>query len=221
MTEQRIESIEERIRQHFEGESTGHDWHHINRVRNMALTLQKQEGGDPTIVEVAALLHDIDDHKFNGGNWEAGAEKARELLEEFDFPETLIAAVCHIIAHISYKGAAVATPMSTIEGKIVQDADRLDAIGAIGIARTFAYGGHKGHPIYEPDQPPILHTTKEEYTKTSHTINHFYEKLLLLKDRMNTVTGKNIAEERHMFMVCYIKQFYKEWGKEPPWFEYP
>jgi uncharacterized protein len=207
-----IQAIEQQIRQQFEGESTGHDWHHINRVRTIALNIQETEGGDPTVVEVASLLHDIDDHKFNGGDWDAGATKARIILENLALEPSLIDHVCDIISNVSYKGAGVETPMHSIEGKIVQDADRIDALGAIGIARTFAYGGHKGHPIYDPKQPPTLHQTKEAYTKTSHTINHFYEKLLLLKDRMNTKTGRKIAEERHQFMENFLKQFYEEWG---------
>ena len=208
-----IQAIEQQIRQQFEGESTGHDWHHINRVRTIALEIQEIEGGDPTVVEVASLLHDIDDHKFNGGDWDAGANKARELLRKLGLADAFIDQVGDIISNVSYKGAGVETPMHSLEGKIVQDADRIDALGAIGIARTFAYGGHKGHPIYDPNQPPTLHETKEAYTKTSHTINHFYEKLLLLKDRMNTETGRKIAEERHQFMENFLKQFYEEWGK--------
>jgi len=164
-------------------------------------------------VELAALLHDIADWKFNDGDELAGPKQAALWLNKNKAPLKLVDAVCKIISTLSFKGANVATPMTTIEGKIVQDADRLDAIGAVGIARTFAYGGNKNRLIYHPDEAPVVHESFEHYKNNKgHTINHFHEKLLLLKDRMNTQTAKKIAEGRHSFMQNYLNRFYKEWN---------
>jgi uncharacterized protein len=161
---------------------------------------------------LAAWLHDIADHKYNNGDHTAGPREARKWLISQNLPQNAIDHVVLIIKEISFKGALVNTPMSTIEGKVVQDADRLDAIGAMGIARTFAYGGSKGHAMYEPDIKPISHSDFESYKSSkAPVINHFYEKLLLLKDLMNTETGKQMADERHRFMEVFLTKFYKEW----------
>ncbi len=201
------------VRQTLEGEGSGHDWWHIVRVWNLAKRIGAIEGADPFVVELAALLHDIADWKFHDGDLGAGARVARVWLEKQPVPKEIIVHICDIVEHVSYKGAGVATEMATLEGKIVQDADRLDAIGAIGIARTFAYGGHKNREMYNPEMPPTLHQSFEEYKNSiGTTINHFYEKLLLLKDRMNTATAKQIALERHQYMKEYLERFYKEWN---------
>jgi uncharacterized protein len=164
------------------------------------------------VVELSALLHDIADWKFHNGDDSIGPKVAEQFLTANHVERRVIDPVIEIIASISYKGAGVPTPMKTLEGKVVQDADRLDAIGALGIARTFAYGGHKNRLIYHPEEKPVLHQSFEDYKKNQgHTINHFYEKLLLLKDRMNTASGKRLAEARHQFMQTYLDQFYKEW----------
>jgi uncharacterized protein len=210
-----IEKTVTYVRETLEGEGSGHDWWHIYRVWHMAKHIAKDEEADLFIVELAALLHDIADWKFNDGDDDAGPKVAREWLEKLELDEDVISHVCQIIKDASFKGAGVTTQMSTKEGMIVQDADRLDAIGAIGIARTFAYGGHKSREMYNPDQKPTQHGSFYEYKKNqSHTINHFYEKLLLLKDRMNTNTAKRIAEGRHTFMEEYLERFYKEWEGE-------
>jgi uncharacterized protein len=199
------------------GESSGHDWWHIYRVWKMATRIAKDEHEiDIFVIELAALLHDIADHKFHDGDLTVGPKKAREWLLSIGVDSGVAEHVATIISEISFKGAKVATPMSTKEGSIVQDADRLDAIGAIGIARTFAYGGHKGQEMYDPAVKSHMHDSFESYTNNNNpTINHFYEKLLLLKDRMNTKTGKKIAEERHLYMKTYLDRFFNEWeGRE-------
>lgn len=171
-----------------------------------------EEGADLLVVELAALLHDIADWKFAGGDETAGPRAAREWLERLGVPTDVTNHVCAIIAQMSFKGAGVQSTMPTIEGKVVQDADRLDALGAIGIARAFAYGGHRGSPIHDPDLKPVLHTSFEHYKAgRGSTINHFHEKLLLLKDRMNTATGRRLARERHEFMVEFLQRFEREW----------
>jgi len=209
-----IQSIEKVVRLKFENEGTGHDWYHIDRVRRVALQIQEKEGGKKEVVELAALLHDISDHKFNGGDFTLGSTIANQILLEYNVDDVTRKHVVEIIDNVSYKGSGVEDVMDSIEGKIVQDADRIDAIGAIGVARTFAYGGSVGQLIYDPEVPPKQNQTTESYVKErSHTINHFYEKLLLLKDRMHTSTGKNIAQERTEFMENFLKQFYTEWGE--------
>jgi len=198
-------------------ESTGHDWWHVYRVWKTALNIAKhEEGADLFIVQLAALLHDIADWKFHGSNSDMGVKTATAWLNKIDADKETIERVCYIIKNISFKGANVRNKMNSKEGRIVQDADRLDAIGAIGIARTFAYGGYKNVPIYNPEVKPKYHQTFASYkASNSPTINHFYEKLLLLKDRMNTKTGKRLAEERDVFMRTYLKKFFREWeGKE-------
>jgi uncharacterized protein len=201
------------IKEMFAGEGSGHDWWHIYRVWQNALYLAREERADLAVVQLAALLHDIADWKFQDNQQDAGAQAARHWLEAQGAQESLIQAVCQIIQEISYKGAGVATPMSSTEGRIVQDADRLDAIGALGIARAFAYGGFKGREMHNPEIAPQLHASFEAYKKnTGPTINHFYEKLLLLKDRMNTAAGKRLAEERHRFMESFLDQFQREWN---------
>ncbi len=208
-----ISETETFIRQNFEGEGTGHDWWHIHRVRNTALTLGKVEKADLFIVELAALLHDVADHKFHDGDEEIGPATAQKWLQQLEVQPRIITAVCDIIRGISFKGAKVATPMKTIEGKVVQDADRLDALGAIGVARAFAYGGYKKRELYNPDILPEEHHSFEQYKKsTGPTINHFYEKLFLLKDRMNTDSGRKLAESRHIFMKQFVAQFMGEWN---------
>jgi uncharacterized protein len=203
---------ENHVHQKLEGEGSGHDWWHIHRVRNIALKLGKKEQADLFIVELAALLHDIADHKFHGGDEEIGPATARNWLESLKIEESVIEHVCEIIRDISFKGAEVETHMKTIEGKVVQDADRLDALGAIGIARAFAYGGHKGRELHNPNIPPENHDSFEQYKKsTGPTLNHFYEKLFLLKDRMNTISGRKLAEQRHRFMEDFVERFLSEW----------
>ena len=194
------------------GDGSGHDWWHIFRVWTLAKKIAVEEKAQVEIVELGALLHDIADWKFHDGDDSIGPAIAREFLNNQNVEPNVSDSVVEIISTVSYKGAGVATPMKTLEGKIVQDADRLDAIGALGIARTFAYGGYKNRLIYHPDEKPVLHESYEDYKKNEgHTINHFYEKLLLLKERMNTNTGKRIAEGRHKFMQSFLDQFYREW----------
>jgi uncharacterized protein len=208
-TDDIIEQTRQHVEAQLEGDGSGHDWWHIHRVWKLAIKLAETEGADRTVTELGALLHDIADWKFHNGDDSIGPKKARAWLENSGTDSSTIDAVCEIVATISYKGAGVPTPMRTLEGKVVQDADRLDAIGAQGIARTFAYGGHKNRLIY---QKPVLHQSFADYKKNDgHTINHFYEKLLLLKDRMNTEAGKKIAEERHLFMEQFLNRFFREW----------
>jgi uncharacterized protein len=178
----------------------------------MAKKIGESEDADMFVVELAALLHDIADWKFHGGDDTVGPKLARQILEKNAVFREIASHVCEIIGSLSFKGAGVKTDMKTLEGKIVQDADRLDAIGAIGIARAFAYGGHKDRPLYDPTMKPSVHTSKDDYFKNEGTtINHFHEKLLLLKDRMNTATAKGLAKDRHQFMEEYLERFIKEW----------
>jgi uncharacterized protein len=189
----------------------GHDWQHSQRVRTMALFLAEKENADVFIVELAALLHDIADAKFNDGDENAGPRKARNFLLSLNVEEKTIVQIENIIRNISFKSQNKLQENPSIEFCVVQDADRLDAIGAIGIARAFNYGGFRNRPIFDPDIKPNLNMNKEEYKKSNApTINHFYEKLLLLKDLMNTVTAKKIAEQRHKFMEKYLEEFFKE-----------
>ncbi len=207
-----IENTENYVKETLSKDASGHDWWHIYRVRNLALHIQKTEGGDKKIIELAALLHDIADWKFHDGDENIGAIKASTFLEKQDCDKQTISKVADIIQEISFKGAKVSTPMSSLEGRIVQDADRLDAIGAIGIARTFAYGGNKGREMYNPNIKAEMHDSFAAYKKNNGpTINHFYEKLLLLKDRINTSTAQKIAEERHQYMEKFLQEFYAEW----------
>lgn len=215
MSAQQLEKTRAFIKEKLAGEGTGHDWWHIERVYNNALAITRKEGGNEFIVQLGALLHDVADHKFHNGDDTIGPKIAREWLEEIEVEEQVIKEVERIVKEISFKGAKVKTPMSSMEGKIVQDADRLDAIGAIGIARAFAYGGYKGREMYNPEQLPVIHESFESYKKSEgHTINHFYEKLLLLKELMNTNEGKRMAQQRHNYMEGFLKQFYSEWNSE-------
>ncbi len=194
----------------------GHDWFHIERVYKNALLIAESEKCDVEIVQLGALLHDIADSKFHDGDETIGPRTARTFLETEKVEPTIIDHVIAIIENISFKGGKVERQFSSIELDIVQDADRLDAIGAIGIARTFNYGGFKNRALYNPEIAPNLSMTKDEYKNNeAPTINHFYEKLLLLKDKMNTETGKQIAQDRHRYMEDFLKQFYAEWeGKK-------
>ena len=194
---------------------SGHDWWHIKRVWNNSLKILKTESANLQIVELAALLHDIADSKFHDGDEEIGPERAGDFLRSQLLGEDIILQVQQIIRNMSFKASFGKITYHSKELEIVQDADRLDAIGAIGIARAFTYGGFKNREMYNPEIPASLQLSKEEYKKsTAPTINHFYEKLLLLKDKMNTETGKRMAEERHVFMEQYLQQFYKEWEGE-------
>ena len=193
----------------------GHDWFHVERVYRNAILISKNEVCNTAIVQLGALLHDIADSKFHDGDETVGPKMAREFLESQEVDEATIAHVINIIENISFKGGNFEKSFSSKELDIVQDADRLDAIGAIGIARMFNYGGFKNRVIYDPKIAPKNKMTKEEYKKNnSPTINHFYEKLFLLKDKMNTKTGKEIAKERHRYMEGFLSQFYAEWEGE-------
>jgi len=233
--EQIIQHTAAYVRQEFERDSSGHDWSHIHRVWKNALAICQHEQADIFTVELAALLHDLDDWKLfpplssplPPGRVPARVEgpgvradetplRAAAWLRQMEADPAISAHVCEIITHLSFKGARVENKISTIEGMIVQDADRLDAIGAVGIARAFAYGGHAGRPLYDPDAPPQMHQSFAQYKSSrSATINHFYEKLLLLKERMNTKTAKLIAEQRHAYMETFLERFMQEWdGKD-------
>jgi uncharacterized protein len=208
-----IERTVEHVRATLGGDSSGHDWWHVWRVWQTSLQIGRSELADLLVVQLAALLHDIADWKFHGGDETAGPRAARDWLAAQQVPGETTDHVCDIIAHLSFKGAGVQSQMTTLEGQVVQDADRLDAIGAIGIARAFAYGGHAGRAMYDPAIPPERHDSFAAYKKNSGpTINHFYEKLLLLKDRMNTETGKSLAAERHAFLEEFLRRFYSEWS---------
>jgi uncharacterized protein len=203
------------VQQKLENAEAGHDWFHIERVYKNALLIAEGENCDVSIVKLGALLHDIADSKFHDGDETVGPKVARAFLESQNASEETIVHVVNIIENISFKGGNFEKKFNSKELEIVQDADRLDAIGAIGIARTFNYGGFKNRPLYNPNVAPNLHMTKEEYKiNNAPTINHFYEKLLLLKDKMNTQTGKRIAKKRHEFMELFLSQFYAEWDGE-------
>ncbi|SDW07762.1 HD domain-containing protein [Flavobacterium degerlachei] len=193
----------------------GHDWFHIERVYKNAMLIAKNEVCDETVVKLGALLHDIADSKFHDGDESIGPETARTFLESEDVDQAKIDHVVKIIENISYKGGNFEKTFTSIELDIVQDADRLDALGAIGIARTFNYGGFKNRALYDPKISPNTKMTKEEYKNNeAPTLNHFYEKLLLLKNKMNTESGKQIAKERHRYMEGFLSQFYAEWYGE-------
>jgi uncharacterized protein len=213
------------VKETLKGVESGHDWFHIERVYKNALLIAPDEDVDEFIVILGALLHDIADAKFHNDDETIGPKKARQFLESETVDETIICHVENIIKHISFKNS-LDTESSSAQGKstekfsseelkVVQDADRLDAIGAIGIARCFNYGGFKNREIYNPEIEPNLNLSKTEYKNSdAPTINHFYEKLLLLKDKMNTKTGRRIAEKRHQFMELYLEQFFGEWNGE-------
>lgn len=207
-----INNVIAKVKLQLDGAEAGHDWFHVERVWKLARKIQEQEGGDSTVIELSALLHDIADPKFHQGDEELALKMSSEILSENRVQQEVIDQIIFIIKNMSFKNRGEVTENLPLELKIVQDADRLDAIGAIGIARTFNFGGFRNNLMYDPQISPKLNMTKEEYKKsTGTTINHFYEKLLLLRDLMNTTTGKKLAEERHQFMLDFLDQFYKEW----------
>ena len=201
------------VKEKLEGAEAGHDWFHIERVWKLSQKIADTEGGNREVVELAALLHDIADPKFHNGDETLALKISEELMNSLNVSQEVVEQVLFIIKNISFKNRGEIPENPPIELKIVQDADRLDAIGAIGIARTFNFGGFKNNLMYHPEIPPKLNMSKEEYKKNEGTtINHFYEKLLLLKDLMNTYSAKKIAAERHDFMLKFLEQFYKEWN---------
>jgi uncharacterized protein len=208
-----VNKTAEHIKTTFDGESTGHDWWHLFRVWQLSKHIAANEkGANMEIVELAALLHDIADHKFHGGNTEVGAREARKWLQSIKASEEVISPVETIVRHISFKSAADESQLDTLDGHIVHDADKLDAMGAIGIARVFAFGGAHGRLIYSPDIKLIEDYTFEKTNASNSTgVHHFYEKLLLLKDRMFTETGKEMAAHRHKILEDYLEEFYAEW----------
>lgn len=200
------------VKQTLAGAEAGHDWFHIERVYKTALTINASEKADSLIVSLAALLHDIADSKFNNGDETIGPRIAGEFMQSLNLAPEIIEHVQQIILNMSYKASLGTVTFHSHELEVVQDADRLDAIGAIGIARAFTYGGFKNRVLYDPAIPFVENMSKEAYKNTTApTINHFYEKLLLLKDLMNTAAGKAMAQQRHDFMLNYLDQFYKEW----------
>lgn len=210
-----INNTVEFVKQKLEGAEAGHDWFHIERVWKLSKKIAQDEDCNQDVVELSALLHDIADPKFHNGDETLALKVSREFLEGQNTPENIIEQVLFVIKNISFKNRGEAPKDLPIELKIVQDADRIDAIGAIGVGRTFNFGGFKNNPMYHPDIKPQLNMSKDEYKKSNGTtINHFYEKLLLLKDLMNTEKGKEIAQERHDFMLKFLDQFYKEWNVE-------
>jgi uncharacterized protein len=200
------------VRSLLEGEGTGHDWWHIERVWRMAEHIGYAEGGQPFVVALGALLHDIADWKFHGGDLEAGPRAARAWLRSLAVDDGIVDHVCAVVEQVSFKGALVPDATASREAMIVQDADRLDALGAIGIARAFAYGGSRGRSLHDPTVVPETHSSFEAYRASQGTtVNHFYEKLLLLRDRMHTPTARSIASERHRFMTQFLERFLAEW----------
>lgn len=200
------------VKQTLENAEAGHDWFHIERVFKTALNINQEEKGNELVIALAALLHDIADPKFNNGDETLGPNLAQSFLQSIAVEEEAVNHVKLIIQHMSFKNSFDKNSFTSKEMQIVQDADRLDAIGAIGIARAFTYGGFKNRVLYDPAIKPEEHHSKESYKNTTApTINHFYEKLLLLKDMMNTTAGKKIAAKRHQFMLDYLDQFYREW----------
>ena len=215
-----IERTIDFVKQELASAEGGHDWWHIHRVYTNALRIAATEAVDTTVVALAALLHDIADSKFHGGDETIGPQKARHFLQSQLVEQTIIDHVVAIIENISFKGGKVERRFQSLELDVVQDADRLDAIGAIGIARAFSFGGYKGRELFNPSVLPNPNQSKEEYkNSTAPTINHFYEKLVLLKDKMNTSSGRLLAEQRHNFMLSYLKEFYTEWGIDQSQFE--
>ena len=210
--EQIIEGTVEFVKEVLANAEGGHDWWHIYRVWKSAKQIAQSEDVDLFVVELGALLHDIADSKFHDGDETVGPRIAKEFLQSLKVDEETITHVENVITNISFKGGNQEQKFKSAELDVIQDADRLDALGAIGIARTFNYGGHKNREIYNPEIKPNLNMSKEEYKNSdAPTLNHFYEKLLLLKDRMNTKSGKRMAEQRHDFMKLYLEQFYMEW----------
>jgi uncharacterized protein len=214
MNQLMIEKTEEFVKEKLKDEGSGHDWYHIYRVKKLAENIAVQENADHFICVMAALLHDIADEKI-AGTEEKGLEEVRLWLESIDVENHYIEQIISIISTMSFKGGNQSA-MQTLEGKVVQDADRLDAIGAIGIGRTFAYSGAKGQLMYDPEIPVREKMTKDQYRNEKSTaVNHFYEKLLKLKDTMNTAYAKKLADERHAFLESFLEQFFGEWeGKK-------
>ena len=210
-----IERTKAFVKKQLANAEGGHDWFHIERVYNNSLLIAKTEPVNLLVIQLGALLHDIADSKFHNGDETIGPKIAQKFLASENVDIAIIEHVIQIIKNISFKGGNFNAAFASAELNVVQDADRIDAIGAIGIARTFNYGGFKNRALYDPNIPPNLNMTKEEYKKsTAPTINHFYEKLLLLKDKMNTETGKKLAQKRHEYMEQFIEQFYSEWNGE-------
>lgn len=208
-----FEEVKSVVEQKFKNESADHDWYHIERVLKLAEYIQNQEGGDLLVVRLSALLHDISDHKLNGGIKNDCGRVSREILTKLNADAELINRVCAIVDKVSFKGAGVEDEIESLELDIVRDADRLDAIGAIGIARAFHYGGKNDRSFYEPDLGPSIHSDFDSYSSDkSHTLNHFYEKLLLIKDRLRTKTAQQIGLERHRIMADFVADFLKEWN---------
>jgi uncharacterized protein len=206
------QKVEQTVRTAFEGEGSGHDWWHVDRVRNTALTLAREECADLLIVELAALTHDVGDSKFRGGDETAGPREVTKLLQDCGAPPEVVDRVVEIVSTVSFKGAGVPTPMRTLEGQCVQDADRLDAIGAIGIARCFAYGGHVGRPLHVPGETATLHLTSAAYkSNQSSSLAHFHEKLYLLEARMNTSAAKRMAKHRTKVLQDFEAEFLAQW----------
>lgn len=206
-----IAETEGYISAEFAIEGSGHDWFHVDRVRRLSLMIGEKEGSDPFLTEMAALLHDLDDWKIAVPEAEP-LQRAKEWLGRMQVSMDRKVAILNVIEDISFKGANISTPVRSKEAAVVQDADRLDAMGAIGIARTFAYGGHKNRLIYDPAVNPVMHDDFQSYkNSTAPTVNHFYEKLLLLKERMNTRTAMALARQRHQYMESFLEQFFDEW----------
>ena len=210
-----IRKTESFVQDTLQGSEAGHDWSHIERVVRNARTIAAGEKADPFVIELAALLHDIADSKFHNGNEELGPERSERFLKGLDLPSELVDHVVNIVRNVSFKNELDPSKedrFDSIELQVLKDADRLDAIGAIGVARAFHYGGYKNRALYDPSIKPVEKQSKEQYkTSKAPTINHFYEKLLLLKDKMNTQTGRKMAEERHAFMESFLDHFYREW----------
>jgi uncharacterized protein len=210
-----IEKTIDFVKRELQNAEAGHDWFHIERVWKTTKNIAKEENVNLEVAEFAALLHDIADAKFHDGDEEIGPRKAGDFLKSIAVDDSIIYHVQQIIRNMSFKSSLGEISFTSPEMLVVQDADRLDAIGAIGIARAFTYGGFKNRELYNPEIKPDINISKEAYKKsTAPTINHFYEKLLLLKDKMNTPSGKRIATQRHEFMVQYLQQFYAEWNGE-------
>jgi uncharacterized protein len=210
-----ISKTESFVQDTLQGSEAGHDWSHIERVVRNARTIAAAEKADPFVVELAALLHDIADSKFHNGNEELGPERSERFLKGLDLPAELVDHVVSIVRNVSFKNELEPSKedsQDSIELQVLKDADRLDAMGAIGVARAFHYGGYKNRALHDPSIKPAEKQSKEQYkTSKAPTINHFYEKLLLLKDKMNTQTGRKMAEERHAFMESFLDHFYREW----------
>jgi uncharacterized protein len=213
MSQRLVQRTAAALRKAMAGEGSGHDWWHVWRVwKNAERIARTEPKADRTVVALGALLHDLGDWKFHGGDVEAAPREAARMLRRFGAREPLVARVAQICREVSYKGAGVADVRGTLEARIVRDADRLDAIGALGVARAFAYGGAKGRSMYEPGEKPVLHRSFTAYKKSrGHTINHFHEKLLLLRKRLETREARRLAKDRHAFLVTFLRRFHREW----------